>query len=278
MKPNIDDALFNSQNRFLKNNRIEKRIKDASFANEYCDLISLFFGKNVTTLFNGQKLRIRGDKPPIAFDFVFNALNGTTFSNMPFIVVLDQCADFLDSYNALVQDRSNFVSRYNFVDNTNYLIDLFAYLLDFRNQFSPLIPQLIVQDGEIILAFESYAANLVNSNIENTKAYKFLKELFLNDNSNRHLANEFNIESKGKVIIIKKRIYQVKHNTREKNIISYIRAKGEASAQEIADYFDITKRTVNYIIRELINRKIVERIGSPNEPNVKYRVIDNYFL
>lgn len=251
---------------------------DSRFSEAY----NLLFGKRINNFFNGDSLYLEGTDPLVSFDFVYHILNKKTFDTEPWYMVMDQCADFFELYDVNIRDRSSFVALSKIVKAEDYVVPLFIVFLNNRNIFSKLTPALFVHNGQIIFRFEL-------KNNEPISEFLIKKSIFYDLLVNKFkledekvvdfiLEKELSFETTGTIMTIRKQLYPVKYSSKKERIINYIKAKRVASAQELAIYFNLSKRMINYYIAELINEGIVIREGETNSSTAKYRINTNKYL
>ena len=275
--------LFNDKQSVFNSNRYYKRIQEKGIPIDklknddyFSDYISLFFDRQSFFYNKGYALYLEGSEPPSRFDFVYSALNKKIFQYEPLLSVMDQCADFFELYDVDVQDRTSFVSKYYSIKAEDYIVPLFIILVELGNSFSYVNPQLFIYEGQIVLRFEKDSTKLFSIlGLKTSKIYAFLvNNLLLEEKEkvDRILEFDFTYEQDERFMTIRKRLYQVKHFDKESRIIDYIKAKKIVSAQELAIYFGLSKRMINYYISDLINKGIVIREGNTNSSLAKYKI------
>ena len=270
----IDEAVFKSNNRFLSNNNdIKNIVEQLNKDDKYSGLVDKFFGKPFISFPADGILRLSGSKPSSSYSFLYDALNGTVISRVPYIVAMDYCADFLDLYNGDVQDRSHFVSINQHIVVSDYTVVLFIILLAYRNSFSLFTPELTFIDGILSLKFEIVHSVVDVLSIENNVVYDFLvnKLKLQSPEMIKALFNDLDFNKDGRMVTITKMFYSRKRTEKERRILDFIESMGEASASEVADYFSLSKRTAIYILKELQDSKQIEKTGKPNDSHLKYR-------
>lgn len=263
--------------------RSKANLSELKNSPSFSAIYSLLFEKRDFNFFNGDSLYLEGSDPLVSFGFVYNILNKKTFASEPWYVVMDQCADFFDLYKGTIQNRLEFVATNKLINASNYIIPLFIIFFECRNIFSIFTPALLIIDGQIVFRFECDKTKINNLLlINNSITYQFLvNKLNLEDKEvvDFILQNELEIERRDTIITIRKRLYTVKHFDKKTKILDYIKAKQIVSAQELAEYFKLTKRMINYYIAELINEGKVIRVGEVNSSNAKYRINpENYYI
>lgn len=281
---NDENSIIEYSKRYsnrMKNSRVNiDQVKNDS---RYSDVYSLFFKERRFNYFAGDSLYLEGTTPPVSFDFVYRALNRKTFQAEPWYMIMDQCSDFFELYDASIQDRSSFVATNKIIKAEDYVIPLFIIFLNARNIYSKISPMLFVHDGQIVLRFEYNSAVAISSySFEKSQLYDFLiNVLKLEDKKtvNHILENELEIKKEESILLIKKKLYSVRHYGKKERIIDYIKSKRIISAQELADYFNLSKRMINYYIADLIKDGIVIREGESNSSFARYRINpDNYYF
>lgn len=258
---------------------IEQLENDCNFS----DIFSLFFDSRNFNFFNGDSLYLEGTRPLTAFDFVYTAINKKKFVNEPWLIVMDQCSDFFELYDAKIQNRFNFVAPGRTIKAEDYIIPLFIIFFSIRNIYSKATPSLFIRDGQIVFRFEYDPSKIfLDSKFYKTKIYDFLINILkLEDNDvvDSIIENELKIEKQGTFILIRKRLFEVKHFSKRDKIINFIKAKKVVTALEIAEYFDMSKRMAEYYMLDLINDGIVIRDGKTNASNTKYRLnTESYYF
>lgn len=243
----------------------------------------LLFEKRFNNFFSGDSLYLEGTDPLVSFDYVYYALNKKTFNSEPWYMVMDQCADFFELYDANIQDRSSFIATTKIIKAEVYIVPLFIVFLNYRNMYSKLTPVLLVHNGQIIFRFEQEINEPISTfSIKKSIFYDLLvNKLKLEDKKvvDFILENELIFEPRETVLTIRKQLYPLRHSSKKERIINYIKAKHVVSAQELAVYFNLSKRMINYYIAELIDEGIVIREGEINSSTAKYRInADNYFF
>ena len=283
--------LYNQKPIVEYSKRFSERIKSSrvnldelKYNGRFTELYSLFFDqRSFYNFYPGDNLYLEGTNPLTSSDFVYYALNKTTFRNEPWYIIIDQVSDFFELYNVKIQDRHAFVATSKTIKVEDYVIPLFLVFFCFRNTFSKIMPSLYIHDGTIVFRFEAIASSALSMfSITQSDVYDFLiNTLKLEDKQlvNHILLDELNISFNQSIIMIKKQLYPVKANSKKERIIKYIKAKKIVTAQELADYFNVSKRMINYYIADLIDEEIIIRIGEVNASNTKYRInIDKYYF
>ena len=249
---------------------------------QYSDLYNLLFESRNLNYLEGDTLYLEGTNPLVSFDYVYHAINKKTFRFEPWYIIMDQCTDFFELYNADVQDRSTFVAENRSINATDYVIPLFIIFLSCRNVFSKLTPSLFIHDGQIVFRFECDLTNIPNVfSIKKSPMYDLLINIFQLENKllvNHILDDELRFEKHNTILTIRKQLYSVRFFDKKERIIKYIKAKKIVSAQELADYFKVSKRMINYYISDLIDEGIIVRIGFTNSSNARYKINSESYL
>ena len=269
----IDKTVFYSNNRYLSNDDILSVVEDLENDKTYSNLVDMFFDNVNSSFPRTGILRISGSKPSLGHNYLYDSLNGAIIQNVPYMVAMAYCADFLELYDGNLQDRSHFVSINQLISVSDYTVALFIILLTYRSSFSLFTPELSFIDGTLSLKFEFSVNAPEIRNITENIIYDFLfNKLKIQDAKlTEALFNELVIHKDGKIITVSKTFYSRKRNDKKLRILGYIELMGEASALEIADYFSISKRTANYILKELEESSQIEKTGKPNDSHLKYR-------
>lgn len=247
------------------------------------DAYFLLFENKQFSYFYGDSLYLEGSSPLVPFDYLYRVLNKKVFSTEPWYIVMDQCSDFFELYDANIQNRLSFAARNVSVQAEDYIIPLFIIFLNIRNVYSKIRPSLFIYEGHIVFRFErDYLKTADLYLIKHSNIYKLIVDILKLENKAKIdyiIENDLTIEIDGTIVTIHKELYSVRHPDKKSRIIDYIKAKKEVTAKELANYFNLSKRMINYYLAELIEEEIVLRIGDTNSSNARYKINkDKYYL
>ncbi len=250
------------------------------------DLFSSEGGSAQDPLF---EIRLVGDRPSNSSLSYLYRPEGITLQKMPLARYVDYVCDFLSLYNEEFQDRNRKVTQYSYI---RYDQLLFPYVLasiiagytpnstmgirisfhygifafTFRNKFGPSMNA----DVFIKSLIKDPMFEVLSSGLGVIGQDDFVQAFF-----NKRMT--FTRESGGDFVTIQYlKDYGSRNNALKDRVLFLIDWTGGLSRKEIADYFQKSDRTMNNVLRELIDEGKIFRTGTTHDPTAKYKIRDQH--
>lgn len=295
MNKEYDDLVIESAVHLFPDPKNTKKSIDFSFARLSSDTsqfsstaheaFSALFSQNdsrVTSIGNNLHLYLFGESPKTNVDY-YKIMNGKRLDCVPGIILIDQAVAFANLYNYHPQDRSDRVTQISTVDFGKAVLPYLITYLCLRNPYSFSENSLSFQSGSMFLTFSAKRLNLLHGSdipkvLVDSIYYQILvKDLKLvseHDFSAAFCAPEFNMVRET-ISFTLSLVYTPQKTSLSANldnrILSYLDTTGGSTRKQIADYFDISDRMMNYHLQSLVASGKIYRDGSLTSPKLLYK-------
>lgn len=279
----LSEAVFKTPSYYC-NDLAALRSKITNLINKgkYTNLIRLFFCEN-TSFFQEYEIQLEGERPNSSLNIVYDALAGKELRHLPLFEAMSVCADFASLYGkGEVIDRSSFVAKAFNLDITRFILPFFILLVEYGMAFFPRVkPKISIENGIIRIIFSTVKPFFTTYKIDESDVFKLLiDELGFAEKSS--VMSIFETQLKytffENCLLVSYQFDKPKNYDRTARILNYIYAKQIVSANDVANYFNISKRTANYLLTDLVNKNILIRVGVQNSSLTRYKVNEKEYI
>jgi hypothetical protein len=210
-------------------------------------------------------------------------MNGKKIENVPGIIFLDQAVAFANLYNYQLQDRSQKITKNTPINFGKIILPYLIAYICMRNPYSFSENSLSLDTESARITFVAKKFQFSHGNeiplaLSNNILYKILVEEMnlVNQEDFKRAFNcpEFNmgmeiVSSCLCLMYFLPKTYL--SSDLDKRIIKYLEVTGGSKRKDIASYFGISDRMMNYYLQSLVASGEIYREGNMTSPYLIYK-------